>query len=62
MEKQDSTVLIIKYNKASKETIEKAIESFCSLLNTKDSTVEKVYQGDDKKMISALESVLGLSK
>jgi arginyl-tRNA synthetase len=36
MEKEGSIVLVVRYNRGSKKTTEKAVESFCALLNTKE--------------------------
>lgn len=62
MEKNESIVLLIKFNKADKATIEKAVESFSVLLTAKETTVEKIYQSDNIKIISALENILALAK
>lgn len=61
MEKDESMVLVLKYGKADKATIEKLVENFSKSLNAKDGTVERVYQGNNKKVISALESILDLT-
>jgi hypothetical protein len=62
VERDESIVLLIKFNKTDKATVEKAVESFSSLLSTKETIVEKIYQSDDKKIISALENILALTK
>ena len=59
---EEAIVLVIKYEKSNQAILEKAIESFSRLLADEKSTVKMVYQGSNLKVVTALKSILELTR
>ena len=60
-EKMEYMVFVIKYKEKDKKTIENLVETFTTSINTRCGEIRRVYQGSKDKIISALESILGLT-
>jgi hypothetical protein len=59
---EKSIILIVKYDEASDDITQKAIQSFTKILATQNSSVDVAYCGSDNKIIATLKSMLDMAK
>lgn len=55
-------VLILQYKEKDEENVDNLVESIAKPIKTKYGEIRRVYQGSEKRIISALESILKLTE
>jgi len=62
IERAKYMVLIIKYEQESEEIIENLVKSITDPINTKYGEIQRVYQGSEARIISALKKIMSLTE
>lgn len=55
-------VFIIQYQKKDEKTIESFVEEISTPINAGYGEIKRIYQGSEEKIMSALESIMNLTK
>jgi hypothetical protein len=55
-------VFIIQYQKKDEKTIENFVEEIAEPINASYGEIKRIYQGSEEKIMSALESIMNLTK
>lgn len=62
MASKEYSVFIVQYSKQDQKTVEDLISGITKIIDSKHGKIQRVYRGSEKRIVSAIQSILQLAE